>query len=510
MDPSDTATASEPDAGQGIAGRFAGWLTLSNCAAFIIAVGIILRLVIFLAERPPRGDEVMLGLNVLERSFAGLLRPLDDNQGAPLGLLMLMKLSVSLFGWNEYAFRLIPLLAGIGALFLVMPVGRRCMGERASVVALGLLAVCPPAVLFSCDGKQYSSDLLMALVIYYIAFRVDKVDGITPIRAALLGAAGAAVVWFSHPSAFVLGGVGVTLLISSARARSWRTFGLTAASALAWLASFGASYFVSLSHLAGSKFLHEYWSGAFAPIPPKTLGELAWYPRTLDGALRDPVGLWPLAAVPAIILGCVAVYGKKRGRLGVLVIPGFLALIASALEMYPFGGRLLFFVVPAALLLAGAGVERLLSGGGRPVRVAAWALLLALVAPPLWGALSQAARPPGRSELRSALAYLAGHREDGDTVLLYHGAHHAWRFYAPGYGIDGMDVIVAHGPRGRDGADRDGSALLEGMRRVWVLLWNARGPDGGGLFPSHIDAMGRRVDAFEADGAAVFLYDFGG
>ena len=53
------------------------------------------------------------------RSFAGLLRPLDDDQGAPVGFLVLERLVVRLLGPTELALRLVPFLASIATLVLV-------------------------------------------------------------------------------------------------------------------------------------------------------------------------------------------------------------------------------------------------------------------------------------------------------------------------------------------------------------------------------------------------------
>jgi len=66
--------------------------------------------------------------NLINRSFAGLWQPLDWQQGAPVGFLMLQKSAITLLGTSEFAMRLIPLLAGISSLvlffFLATKVGR--------------------------------------------------------------------------------------------------------------------------------------------------------------------------------------------------------------------------------------------------------------------------------------------------------------------------------------------------------------------------------------------------
>ena len=91
------------------------------------------------------------------RFFTGLIHPLAYNQGASLGFLML--------GVNEYALRLIPLLAGIGSLFLFFAVAKRCLRPEGALAALALFAACDSLICYSSEVKQYSTDVFVCL--YY-------------------------------------------------------------------------------------------------------------------------------------------------------------------------------------------------------------------------------------------------------------------------------------------------------------------------------------------------------
>src|ERR687888_419926 len=59
----------------------------------ILATGTLLRLTQYLFNRSLWLDEALLTLNVLRRPWTGLIKPLDYNQGAPVGFLFLEKLS---------------------------------------------------------------------------------------------------------------------------------------------------------------------------------------------------------------------------------------------------------------------------------------------------------------------------------------------------------------------------------------------------------------------------------
>src|SRR5258708_38080730 len=102
------------------AGRVAGALTI----VFAVA-GSAVRIEQFATRRSLWVDEAMLALNVIERNYGGLTRPLHYNQGAPIGWLWTQRLMVQVFGVNEYALRIVPLVSGMATIGLVAGVSRR-------------------------------------------------------------------------------------------------------------------------------------------------------------------------------------------------------------------------------------------------------------------------------------------------------------------------------------------------------------------------------------------------
>src|SRR5262245_35146626 len=84
----------------------------------IIAFGVLLRAAWYRFNPSLYVDEAALALNFMNRSFAGLFAPLDSNQGAPVGFLILERLAYLVVGDSEYALRLVPLLFSIASLLL--------------------------------------------------------------------------------------------------------------------------------------------------------------------------------------------------------------------------------------------------------------------------------------------------------------------------------------------------------------------------------------------------------
>ncbi|HEX5807263.1 MAG TPA: hypothetical protein VFY25_01250 [Anaerolineales bacterium] len=76
----------------------------------LLLLGAVLRLRQYLTGRSLWADEAMLALNIVSRGFGGMFQPLDYDQGAPIGFLLVEKLFTSVFGRHELALRLFPVL----------------------------------------------------------------------------------------------------------------------------------------------------------------------------------------------------------------------------------------------------------------------------------------------------------------------------------------------------------------------------------------------------------------
>ena len=186
-----------------------------------IAAGVVLRLWQYFINRSFSADESSLAFNLATRSFSGLTQPLDYQQGAPIGFLFIEKTALLVMGNNEYALRFFPLLCGILAMLLLYIIAKKHF-NASGLFAVFAFSIGWNLVYFSSELKQYSSDVFIALLLIYLASRcVDET-----IRAGdflLLGVCGALAIWISHPSFFILAGIGLLLLIEK-RARKEHGF----------------------------------------------------------------------------------------------------------------------------------------------------------------------------------------------------------------------------------------------------------------------------------------------
>ncbi len=483
---------------------------LAACAAWgLIALGGVLRLRQYLANRSLWLDEAMLALNIVNRDFSGLFKPLDYEQGAPLGFLLLEKLAASLFGSGELALRLLPFIAGCAALLFFYLLLKRILSPAGMLTALALFALSPTLVYYSSEVKQYSSDIFIAVFLLWLGVRslpTSDSPKSGDFGVLILAISGALALWFSHPALFVLAAIGLVLLIQN-RKNPIPTLAIGAL----WLASFAALYFVSLRGLASSQFLLDFWSEYFMPL---SAAAPLWVLSALKGALENPAGLtdfWPVPA--ALALTGFIVLLRRNWQSGALFgLTIFAALAASALGKYPFGGRMILFVVPILFALVGAGVDALvgLVGQKRGIAVGVALLLAAsMLQAPLTTSAGNFIQPKYAEHIRPTMAYLQSNHKPGDVLYVYYWALPAFRYYAPSYGFAETDFIAGNQHENAPSSLLAEMDQLKGSKRVWILfshVYEKGAYNEKDAVLAHLNETGEKKREFRQPGTSVYLY----
>ncbi len=306
----------------------------------MLCFGIAIRLFNYLSNRALWLDELKLSLNIISRDYAGLLEPLDYRQGAPIGFLMLQKLATDVFGPNEYALRIFPLMAGIASLFLIYVVVRDLCGKETAILGLVLFTLSHWLVYFSHEAKPYIFDLLVFLLILKLMY-IPLIRKISMKSYLLAGLFGALFIWFSNVSEIILLVVGMVLFISAIRKSSpGFLFGYFAMVTL-WLGSFAAYYFLFLfDHPFYQSQVESFISAGYMPDTKSFEVTLDWLINRLKdlsfyfiGGRADTVGLLLCLAGIFLVIIC------KDYHLILFIIPFIVHLVITLLHKYPFGKR---------------------------------------------------------------------------------------------------------------------------------------------------------------------------
>ncbi|MBN9389429.1 MAG: hypothetical protein J0I20_15480 [Chloroflexi bacterium] len=477
----------------------------------IILLGVLFRVGQYLFNRSLWIDEASIALIIKERSFGQLFEPLNYNQAAPIGFLLLVKTATILFGYNELALRLTPLLCGVASLPLFYLVARRLVRPGAVPIALALFAVADSLIYYSSELKQYSGDATVAVLLYQATYLpLAKTNSFTFLKLLGTGAAGAILLWFSHPSIFILAGIGMVLFLKNALARNWRKVALLLIPGIFWLVSFAIFYVVSLQAATSNQGLLDFHEVFFMPMPPLTPANLTWLATNFFFIFQNPgsTGLAGLGAL-CFIIGGFAYYKKQTSNFWALVLPILFALAASGFHKYSFDGRLLLFLLPALYLLIGEGVAEVREVTRKVSPVIGLALVVLLLALPVASAFIGVGAPRTKEELRPVLAYYQANRQPDDLLYVYYGAGSAFQYYQDTLGLGQNCCIMGVGSRDDWSQYARDLDKLKGKSRVWVVLSHVVNNEET-FFKYYLDQTGKELDALQTPGSMIYLYDLSG
>ncbi len=491
-----------------------------TAVGLLLALGAALRLWQYAADTSLWLDELAVARNVINRSLPELLlTPLDFDQVAPRGFLFVEKLVVWIFGDSDLALRLFPLLCGLSALGLFWAIARRTLQSAAQILALALFACGIPFILLGSQVKQYAVDLAVALLLIRLTLPLSEAGG-SWRRGIALGAVGVLAVWFSHAAVLVLAGLGASLLVLAWYER--RPLGALRWTLVLWFAGCAGATMVSFAATtpAMRDHLRRFWAQGFLPLPPWPLPALRW----LWGRYRDLLGTgglrypWPGLYALLSLAGLGMIWQRDRRAATLLIGPMIATLMASAVQQYPFGGRLANFFLPVLLLGIAEATWWLARRIPSRLCTVRALTLSGAVALPVWAI---ATNPPVYriEEMKPLLAAVRARWTPGDVVYVSYGAAHAMRFYGPLYGFTHDDYVLGGCHRQhRENYPRE-IDRFRGQPRVWIVFSHLLGRfDELTPIVNHLDSIGRRLDhiavASQLSGHAptvqAYLYDLSG
>jgi uncharacterized membrane protein len=357
--------------------------------AIVVGLGVLLRVVVYLNNRTFWLDESSLLGNLKDRPILDFSHHLTGDQLAPYGFLIIERAILRLLGSSQYAARLLPVLCGIAAVFLFARLVRRVLPRRAAVLALVLFAFSDDLIYYSSELKPYSVDLAVGL-----ALSLAVIDALgRPVRwphLCVLAVGAAAAPWCSFPSVFIVAGGGTTLILNALRAGRYRDALAWGTIGLGWLASFLICYRASRLLLNPATTMYLFWDFAFLPLNPFSREGFARAVGILLEVFVNPLNLvapvWPWLEVilPVVLMlaGGLSLSRRCWTAATLLMLPIALAMIASALQRYPFHGRLILELVPAFFILIAEGTEVVYRIDPRPTKLGYKALLVLLLTYP--------------------------------------------------------------------------------------------------------------------------------
>lgn len=439
----------------------------------ILLSGILLRVFHYFDNRSLWEDEVFLASSLIHMDFVQLATlPLEYQQRAPIGFLWMSRLGVVLFDKKELSLRLFPFLCGIASVFFFVPVAKYFLRSgRSRIAAIFIVSFAPPLVYHAVEVKQYGTEFLATVL---CLFMYTKFIGKTALKELLLwGLGGAAILWFSFSSLFILAGMGGAVALTCMIRKDWKMFFLYLVPFTLWLASFVIQYVFFISRFPEEEWLVQFWRNreAFMPFPPRSAHDVLWHFNQIYSLVRYPIGLsWfdldyehnysqltrILARIPFLpiivgMVGLATLYFRQKKHLLLFSLPVILALAASALEFYPLRERLTLFLAPIFILIVAKGVERI-DASKYSSNAKTWIVAI-LLAAPLMNSIMQVWNTSlfgsyKRSMQREVMQNISDQYRANDVVYVYWNDLPSFRYYEEAYSfrfntVYGSDVRKA-------------------------------------------------------------------
>ncbi len=415
----------------------------------IIAFGLIIRFDLYFFNRSLWLDEAFIAVNFIDKSFWELLQPpLDYSHSilTPPGFLVMAKLSITLFGNSDFILRLFPFICGISSLFLFYYMAKAYISAAAIPLALFFFAISNSLIYYSSDFKQYSSDVTITIILFLLVAYIHT-NALTSKRLSLLAMVGIVVVWFSHPSAFILASIGGYLIIFYGFKKQWLSMLSIIGISLTWLFSFIIMYLFTMSGGLETSGIGEYllhlwvsWD-SFMPSPFSEVG-FNWLLHAYFRMFNYPGSLNMAQMVGIIfIIGCITMLITRKSALFLLILPIFITLAVSFYQKYPFNGRMILFLLPSFYLIVAEGITQ--------IQIKLFALPKATIFIPITQvilAISLINYPIYHhhkvQEIKPILEYIQKNKLDTDTIYIYHWAEPAFRYYAANYNFNYNDCNI--------------------------------------------------------------------
>jgi hypothetical protein len=412
-------------------------LTSNWLVVALVGIGALLRIAQYLSNRSLWIDEAWLALNIIERPLSGVVTPLDFNQAAPVGFLLVEGIAAKTLGFSEYALRFFPLLCGLVSIPAFVWLARRLLSANAVPLAVGLFVVADALIYYSSEVKPYQTDVAAAVgLLAGGTLLVEDSPGPTRKTAVAIAAAGLGLIALSFPAVLVAASLAATFAVRIAL--NWRQRLRSAASlaVLCWgLASVGAAVF-GATRSAGVRESFEGASGRFLGMigPSSPLHAVNAIGTNIAGAIgflqNPPYSQVMKLALLCATVGALALLRRSPTHLAMLVVPFVLLFVASAAHAYPILERTELFLIPAVVLLIAEGIAQLVRWAPRRGKIVTAILLaVAVGGGPVWLAGKGLVRPRTHEEMRPVLEFVRDHWQPGDTLYVHYGAQYALLYY---------------------------------------------------------------------------------
>jgi len=467
----------------------------------ILIAGIVLRVVVFFQNRSLFIDEGAIASQIVSRSFGELFEPLQYQFSPPL-FSTLVKISTILFGANEYALRLVPLLAGIGSLLIFYKLINKLFPSNVYLFVLGIFAFALPFIHYTTECKQYSLDVLITTLLLAVFFKYYQ-SGLQRKHFLLAAILGSTFVWSSMPVVFTLFGMGTYFIIQSIRSKQLGFAVGWMLVALSWLLSFIIYFLLILKKDSEISSLASYHQQYFFPLMPSNINELSQSTELLMSFLKTTLRATVLAQLLGLVLffaGVINLWRNNKAILLPLLLPVASCILASSFGLYSLIPRMTLFAMPLVLIILAFGIEILLS------RLPNYGIILLSLAMLIvflnLNSFNYYYQPFQKDEIRPVLEYVHQKQQPDESVFVHHLGITAFQFYQNHH--SNKSKFELQRVSENNWSDRLTQAVLNQSIPCWLILTHLNEEEKEEVLTA-FQKKGKIADEFNAKNSSAIL-----
>ena len=320
---------------------------------FIFA-GVFIRTKIWLHSGGFWSDEGCVLYNIINRDFIYLFMPLSYIQCTPPMFLVLAKILYGVFGLNSTVLRFVPYSVSIAALIVFSFFSyKTTKGKLSALLAIILFSLHNELFFFTQAFKQYSSDVLFAILISY-SFLVLKGKNLSDKSKFVLGIAAVISFLCSYTAVFVTGIFSIAYIVSCILKKNYSKIKSFMFFLLPVLTGFMIYFFSNCLPAIKNEMLQNYWHFQ-EPFFPSNIEQVKELIRFLTGyydinifaiSILFTVGAFNfykqnkflffsclLLFINAVLMAVTNIYPFNASRISVYLVPFFLVFAANAVNL---------------------------------------------------------------------------------------------------------------------------------------------------------------------------------
>jgi uncharacterized membrane protein len=438
---------------------------------FFLMGGIGLSIINFFNLRSLWLDEAMLALNII-KPVSELLKPLEFNQVAPIGFLLVESFFSNLFGNTDWSMRIYPMLLFFVSILLFYFTALRIFKSKIFGLFITAFYSLSPIILsYSIEVKQYMSDVTFGILI--LLSTIVYIDNNNKQKWVIIALIGAISIWFSNISIILLFTSGLYLIYKTHHSEEKKYLEIVKVLVL-WIISFVIYYLLFIHDHPIRPVMVNFWNKAGAFLPKDILSfefyySLAFKIKSLFTLLGESkvMILW----IISFLLGLYYLVKEKREFLFLLIFPIIVHLFLAYLQIYPFSSRLILYLYPSLLIVIFSGVFYLVSFFNRNQQKLLFYLFPLFLLFNLF-MIIKLGFPIEKEEIKKSMSYLNSKLNEEDEIYIYYGASKAFKFYKGSYPLisntDDKNIIFAD--EHRENWPQYEESVLKINNSVWILF----------------------------------------